>query len=57
MMQHPHFQVLGRFNEWLTPLHELPKTPDLVEKKLKDIATHREELFLKAKECLGKYNS
>lgn len=46
-------QVLGNFAEWLMPLHELPKTADLVKAKLRDIAEHSEELFLKMEECLG----
>lgn len=39
--------------EWSKPLHEFPKTAELVEQTLKEIVEHREELFQKAKECIG----
>ena len=35
------------------PLHELPKTPELVEERLKDIAEHRQNIFKKTQECIG----
>ena len=46
-------QVLGSFERWMQPLHNLPKTPELVEAILKDIATSRDTVFGKTKECLG----
>ena len=49
-------QVLSRLSDWLLPLHELPKTPELVEEKLADISQHSKQLFLTAEECLGRHN-
>lgn len=43
---------MDSFTEWMRPLHELPKTPELVEKILRDIAEHRHQLFQKTQECL-----
>ena len=36
----------------MRPLHELPKTPELVEEKLQDIEEHRQQLFQRTDECL-----
>ena len=52
---HAHVQVLERLASWLIPLHELPKTPELVEDKLEDISKHKERLFQTAQESLGMY--
>ncbi len=49
------FQVFSRFGSWLVPLHELPKTPEMVEEKLEDIAEHKDHLFKTAEECSGVY--
>ena len=48
-------QVLNKFADWMKPLHELPKTPDVVEWILKDIAENREDIMHKTKECLGEW--
>lgn len=45
--------MLSSFAGWMKPLHELPKTTDLVEWTLNDIAQNRENVFHKTKECLG----
>lgn len=47
--------MLSSFAGWMKPLHELPKTTDLVEWTLNDIAQNRENVFHKTKECLGEY--
>lgn len=44
---------MSSFTEWTMPLHELPKTPELVEERLKDIAEHRQNIFKKTQECIG----
>lgn len=47
---------MKKFADWMKPLHELPKTPDVVEWILKDIAENREDIMHKAKDCLGEWN-
>lgn len=35
-------------------MHQLPKSPEVVEERLRDIADNKESLAEKMKECLGK---
>ena len=42
---------MSTFTEWLRPLNDLPKTPEMVEEKLRDIAEHQQELFEDSSKC------
>ena len=42
------------YSKWSTPVHQLPKSPEVVEERLRDIADNKESLAEKMKECLGK---
>ncbi len=41
-----------KFAEWVRPLNELPKTPELVEEILKSISEHRSDIFQQTQECI-----
>lgn len=42
------------YSKWSTPVHQLPKSPEVVEERLRDIADNKDALAEKMKECLGK---
>ena len=42
---------MASFTDWMRPLNELPKTPELVEEKLQDISDHHQQLFQDTQEC------
>jgi len=42
---------MSTFTDWLRPLNDLPKTPEMVEQKLHDISSHQQQLFEDSCEC------
>ena len=42
------------YSKWSTPVHQLPKSPEIVEERLRDIAENKDNLEKKMRECIGK---
>ena len=42
------------YSKWSTPVHQLPKNPEVVEERLRDIAENKNGLEKKMRGCIGK---
>ena len=47
-------QAMACYSKWSTPVHQLPKNPEVVEERLRDIADNKDSLEKKMGECIGK---
>ena len=50
---HTHTQALSSYLEWNRPIHQLPKTPQLIEDKIKDMTHNKDRLVANMKRAIG----